>query len=142
MRTAGTGRGCIGCAAGCSPSPRRTTPWRSSPASADCYSRGLWLDPADPRHVLLGAADSVRRKQGRIERTRDGGRTWTRAAWAPRAPGRTPVVERFTTVPGGLVAILSDGRVLEQRDDAGRWEPLALAGDPGLDVRAACVARA
>jgi photosystem II stability/assembly factor-like uncharacterized protein len=55
----------------------------------DCYCRAVWLDPADAQHAVLGPANFVDR-YGRIEETRDGGRTW-RASQA-RAPWRRHMV--------------------------------------------------
>jgi photosystem II stability/assembly factor-like uncharacterized protein len=99
-----------------------------------CYARGLWLDPEDPDRLLLGAADDVRRKQGRIERSRDGGRTRSRDAGA-EGPWPTAMVERFAVLPGGLAAIRNDGQLLELPAGAERWIPVPL---DGRRVRDAC----
>ena len=44
-----------------------------------CYCRAAWIDPHDIRHIVLGPADGVD-YNGRIEETRDGGRTWQPAS--------------------------------------------------------------
>src|SRR5574341_491488 len=77
----------------------------------DCYVRAVWLDPADPDHLILGAADGVD-SRGRIEKTRDGGRTWQPASTGLKVPWRRHMVERFTQVGGELLAVLSNGELL------------------------------
>jgi hypothetical protein len=98
-----------------------------------CYTRDLWVDPADPDHIVLGVATRVGDKQGRIERTRDGGRTWGRDPGA-EGPWPAAMVERFAPTADTLVAVRSDGRVLEQRADD-PWRDVAGIAD---GVRAVC----
>jgi hypothetical protein len=98
-----------------------------------CYTRALWVDPADPDHIVLGVATRVGDKQGRIERTRDGGRRWARDPGA-EGPWAAAMVERFTVTSDALVAVLSDGRVLELRDGE-LWHHLEGIAD---GVRAVC----
>jgi photosystem II stability/assembly factor-like uncharacterized protein len=78
---------------------------------ADCYCRAVWLDPADPDHIILGAADWVDRN-GRIEETWDGGLTWSEAGSGLNTPWRTYMVERFAQVGDHLLAVLSNGKLL------------------------------
>ncbi len=103
---------------------------RRSPA---WYTRALHVDPEDFDHLVVGAAHRVSDKQGRIVRTRDGGRTY---AEEPGAEGPWPaaIVERFAATPAGLFAIRDDGVVLVLGGD-GRWAELAL----DLHVRMVCV---
>jgi photosystem II stability/assembly factor-like uncharacterized protein len=75
-----------------------------------CYCRAAWLDPADPDHLILGPADSVDRN-GRIEETRDGGRTWVPASFGLGAPWRRHMVERFVQAGDQLLAVLSNGEL-------------------------------
>jgi photosystem II stability/assembly factor-like uncharacterized protein len=75
-----------------------------------CYCRAVWVDPADPDHMVLGPADSVDRN-GRIEETRDGGRTWVPASFGLDVPWRRHMVERFAQVGDELLAILSNGEL-------------------------------
>jgi photosystem II stability/assembly factor-like uncharacterized protein len=75
-----------------------------------CYCRAVWIDPADPNHLILGPADSVDRV-GRIEETRDGGRTWVLAAFGLDVPWRRHMVERFTQAGDELLAVLSNGEL-------------------------------
>ncbi|MBI3943235.1 MAG: exo-alpha-sialidase [Chloroflexi bacterium] len=77
----------------------------------DCYCRACWLDPADADHMMLGPASNVNRN-GRIEETRDGGRTWRMASSGLSVPWRNSMVERFSQFDEELFAILSDGRLL------------------------------
>src|SRR5690606_17536606 len=85
-----------------------------------CYCRAVWLDPADPDHLIFGPAGSVDRN-GRIEETRDGGRTW-QAAWdGLDAPWPNRMVERFAEVNGEVLAVLSDGDLVAATMPALRW---------------------
>jgi len=77
----------------------------------ECYCRAAWLDPADPDHIILGPADFVD-ANGRIEDTRDGGRTWRSAATGLDVPWRRHMVERFAQAGSELLAVLSNGQVL------------------------------
>jgi photosystem II stability/assembly factor-like uncharacterized protein len=74
------------------------------------YSRAVWLDPADPAHLVLGPADAVDR-QGRIEETFDGGQTWRAASDGLDAPWRRHMVERFVQTRDELFAVLSNGEL-------------------------------
>jgi photosystem II stability/assembly factor-like uncharacterized protein len=73
-----------------------------------CYCRAVWIDAADPDHIVLGPADSVDRN-GRIEQTRDGGCTWAPASAGLDVPWRRHMVERFLQVDNELLAVLSNG---------------------------------
>jgi photosystem II stability/assembly factor-like uncharacterized protein len=75
-----------------------------------CYCRAAWLDPADPDHIILGPADSVDRN-GRVEETRDGGRSWAPASLGMGAPWRRHMVERFAQAGAELLAVLSNGHL-------------------------------
>jgi photosystem II stability/assembly factor-like uncharacterized protein len=81
----------------------------------DCYVRAVWLDPADPRHLILAPADGVD-SRGRIEETCDGGETWRPASKGLRVPWRQTMVERFVHNAGPqgaeLFAVLSNGELL------------------------------
>jgi photosystem II stability/assembly factor-like uncharacterized protein len=76
-----------------------------------CYCRAAWIDPDDPDHIIFGPADSVDRN-GRIEETHDGGRTWAVASSGLAVPWRRYMVERFVQVGEELLAILSKGELL------------------------------
>jgi photosystem II stability/assembly factor-like uncharacterized protein len=76
-----------------------------------CYCRAVWLDPLNPDHMVLGPADGVDRN-GRIERTMDGGRTWLPASDGLQVPWGHHMVERFLQLEGELLAVLSNGQLL------------------------------
>ncbi len=88
-----------------------------------CYCRAAWIDPADPEHIILGPADGVDR-QGRIEATRDGGRTWEPASQGLATPWRNYMVERFTPVADELLAVLSNGAVWTASLADLAWRPV------------------
>jgi photosystem II stability/assembly factor-like uncharacterized protein len=80
---------------------------------AGSYCRAVWVDPADPAHLVLGPADSVARKNGRVEETRDGGRSWKVASEGLDLPWPDRMAERFVDVEDGLLMVTSDGRLYE-----------------------------
>jgi photosystem II stability/assembly factor-like uncharacterized protein len=100
-----------------------------------CYCRAVWVDPADPAHLVLGPADSVDRG-GRIEESPDGGRSWRRVDDGLGAPWRGHMVERFTPVGGRLFAVLSNGELLVAAIGEGRWQR-ALPDAPPIRAIAA-----
>ena len=101
----------------------------------ECYCRAVWVDPADPDHLILGPADNVD-ANGRIEQSRDGGLSWEAASTGLKVPWRRHMVERFTQVDGGLLAGLSNGEVIFADFDGLEWRPI-LEETP--DVRAIAV---
>ncbi|MEO6060878.1 MAG: sialidase family protein [Thermoflexales bacterium] len=76
-----------------------------------CYCRALWLDPNDPQHILLGPADQVG-AVGRIEITRDGGKTWQPASGRLPVPWPRTMPERISQAGDELFAVLADGRLV------------------------------
>jgi photosystem II stability/assembly factor-like uncharacterized protein len=93
-----------------------------------CYCRAVWVDPADPSHIIFGPADSVD-KNGRIEETADGGQTWKPASKGVQTPWPRHMVERFLRVEDELIAVLSNGQLLAASLETLVWEPLL----PGVD---------
>jgi photosystem II stability/assembly factor-like uncharacterized protein len=87
-----------------------------------CYCRAVWVDPADAARIVLGPADGVSRG-GRIEASRDGGRTW-QTAGAPGAPWPRHMVERFLQVGEELLALLSNGALLAAPLETLAWQAL------------------
>ena len=77
----------------------------------DCYCRAVWIDPHNADHLILGPADNVERN-GRIEETIDGGKSWHSASHGLRVPWRHHMVERFVYAADELWAVLSDGELL------------------------------
>jgi hypothetical protein len=84
------------------------------------YCRALWLDPADPEHILFGPADSVD-QNGRMVESVDGGRNWKLSSRGLQAPWPDHMVERFVPVDQKLFAILSNGQVIAAPLVATAW---------------------
>jgi BNR/Asp-box repeat len=87
----------------------------------DCYVRAMWVDPNNADHFLLGPADGVDRN-GRIEESRDGGKTWQPASTGLTVPWAQHMVERFKQVDDELFAVLSNGEVYLARVDEWKWQ--------------------
>lgn len=87
----------------------------------DCYCRAVWVDPADPEHLVLGPATSVSR-DGRIEESRDAGRSWSTIHEGSDAPWPNHMVERFTEIDNHLFAVLSNGHLLVSEIGRWRWQ--------------------
>jgi photosystem II stability/assembly factor-like uncharacterized protein len=88
-----------------------------------CYCRAGWVDPADSNHIIFGPADTVD-EGGRIEETRDGGRTWQLRMTG--LPDKWPhqMVERFTPVNDELIATLASGELFSAPITTLEWQPL------------------
>ena len=100
----------------------------------DCYCRAGWVDPADPEHILLGPAENVERN-GRIEVSRDGGRTWAPAGGGLDLPWPRNMVERFTPAGDRLLAVLNNGELLSSQ--IGRWDWRQILPEAGRVAAAA-----
>ncbi|MCH7480127.1 MAG: hypothetical protein IIC79_01920 [Chloroflexi bacterium] len=87
----------------------------------DCYCRAVWLDVNDANHIILGPADYVG-AMGRIEVSRDGGKTWKLASDGVDVPWPRTIPERLTQVGEDLFCVLDDGRLLAARLDEMTWE--------------------
>ena len=86
-----------------------------------CYCRAVWVDPVDAEHLVLGPADSVDR-QGRIEQSHDGGKTWQAASTGLHTPWPRHMVERFLQVGNDLLAVLSNGELICASIHSLQWE--------------------
>ena len=81
-------------------------------------------DPDHPVHLILGPADGVDRN-GRIEETHDGGRSWEGASKGLVTPWPRHMVERFHQVGDELYAVLSNGELIVSPVGKVQWrEPL------------------
>jgi photosystem II stability/assembly factor-like uncharacterized protein len=89
----------------------------------DCYCRAVWVDANDPLHQILGPADHVD-ANGRIEETRDGGRTWRAASPGLSVPWPHHMVERFVQVGDELLAVLSHGTLLTAPLESLQWRQI------------------
>jgi photosystem II stability/assembly factor-like uncharacterized protein len=97
-----------------------------------CYCRAVWLDPDNPEHMILGPAGSVDR-DGRIEATWDGGRTWQDASAGLATPWQNHMVERFVQVDDQLFAVLSNGELIASPLSQISWSPV-LSGSTGVNT--------
>ncbi len=88
-----------------------------------CYCRAVWPDPAEPKHLIFGPADTVDRS-GRIERTYDGGENWEAAAAGLDVPWPRHMVERFLRVGQELLAVLSNGELVTASLLTLQWRPI------------------
>ena len=77
----------------------------------NCYCRAAWIDPHDPKHIILGPADGVGRN-GRIEESKDGGKSWEVVSGELDAPWPHTMPERFYQLGEELFCVLDDGRLL------------------------------
>jgi photosystem II stability/assembly factor-like uncharacterized protein len=89
---------------------------------AGSYCRAVWVDPADPEHLVLSPADSVARKNGRIEESRDGGKTWERTSEGLDLLWPDRMVEHFAHIGKELFAVTNDGRLYVAPIDTLRWD--------------------
>jgi photosystem II stability/assembly factor-like uncharacterized protein len=85
-----------------------------------CYIRAAWVDPDDPLHIIAGPADGVSRN-GRIEQTFDGGKSWHPSAEGIAAPWERHMVERIFQKGSYLFAILSNGEIWMYQLNQARW---------------------
>lgn len=96
------------------------------------YCRAVWLDPANPDHMVLGPAGSVDR-DGRIEATWDAGNTWQDASAGLATPWRNHMVERFAQVNDHLFATLSNGELIASPLSHINWRSV-LPGSTGVNA--------
>jgi photosystem II stability/assembly factor-like uncharacterized protein len=98
----------------------------------DGYTRAMWTDPERPEILLAGPARYVG-AMGRIERTIDGGDSWTLASDGLRIP-MGDMIERFVSAGSHLLAITSEGALYTAKRGVWIWHALDLGVAP---VRAA-----
>ena len=87
------------------------------------YCRAVWADPDRPNHLLLGPAYGVDRN-GTIQHSQDGGQSWRDASHGLPTPWPRTMVERFYQVGSQLIAVLSDGNLLQSHIGVWQWRPL------------------
>jgi photosystem II stability/assembly factor-like uncharacterized protein len=100
-----------------------------------CYIRAMWIDPGDLQHIVAGPADGVSRN-GRIEESFDGGRTWHPASEGLNLPWPRTMVERFFRSGDHLFAVLSDGKLWAKPIKEAKWRH-ALPEITGVKAMAA-----
>lgn len=95
-----------------------------------CYVRAAVVDPQDPQAIIIGPAENSSGRDGRIERTSDGGQTWELVA----GKWDNHMVDRFYRIDDQLFAVTSRGHLLAGGTDGREWERI-LAEVPGvLDI--------
>jgi photosystem II stability/assembly factor-like uncharacterized protein len=98
-----------------------------------CYTRAAWVSPQDPNHIVFGPASSVD-QDGRIEVSRDGGATWISTPSSKPMPWKDHMVEKFLQVEDSLLAVLSNGELLEAPLATLEWSPVVLEAGWIMDV--------
>jgi photosystem II stability/assembly factor-like uncharacterized protein len=93
-----------------------------------CYTRAAWQDPQDPDHTIFGPATAVDRG-GRIEESKDGGKTWVDSSQGLDTPWKEHMVERFLQVGEDLLVVLSNGELATANLRNLQWE-MILPGIP------------
>jgi len=89
----------------------------------DCYVRAVWVDAADAAHLILGPSEGPSGREGRIEESHDGGRSWRPLTerWASN------MVERFSQVGDLLLAVMAGGDVFQAAlADLGQWRQVLV----------------
>lgn len=95
----------------------------------NCYTRAVWADPADTGHLILGPSQGPDGRDGRIEQSRDGGRTWTRLT----EPQPRNMVERFSQAGSTLFAVMANGDCWAAELATLNWQPL-FADLPAIEA--------
>ena len=95
------------------------------------YIRAVWVDPADPQHIITGPADGVSRN-GRIEESFDGGRNWRLASDGMMpTPWSSHMVERFVQLDNNLFGVLSNGELWVKDVGKAQWRRVLSELPPG-----------
>lgn len=99
------------------------------------YCRGAWMDPGNQDVIILGPADGPDRN-GRIERTIDGGSSWDMVSTGLDTPWSRTMVEHMIPVEDELFAVLSNGRLIYTELDKLTWKTV-LPPEKGVRAIAA-----
>lgn len=103
------------------------------------YCRGIFSSPTNPDVILIGCGDYIPGQIGGIQRSIDGGKTWSRVD-LPETPNSTIYwMGMHREVPGVVVATSILGQAFLSRDDGESWVKL---GREFGHVRSVCVAPA
>ena len=88
------------------------------------YCRGVFVKPGDPDTMLVGVGDYIPGRIGAIERTTDGGKTWTRVD-LPVEPNSTMYwMAMHPEVPDVVAAASVFGQVFLSEDAGASWAKL------------------
>ncbi len=90
---------------------------------ANCYVRAVWVDPEDANHMILGPSAGPDGRNGRIERSTDGGQTGTRLT----DPQPHNMVERFYQAENYLFAVMSAGQLWASDLTDRNWQSILPA---------------
>lgn len=101
------------------------------------YSQAVWVDPADPDHVILSLAEA-RDEQGRLEQSLDGGQSWKPADRGLNMPWEHYMVQRFAYVEHHLLGVVSNGHLIATPLPEISWQRV-LPEVPGVNAVARIV---
>jgi photosystem II stability/assembly factor-like uncharacterized protein len=99
-------------------------PERDPPAVAfniTGYSRGMVLKPDDPRVVLVGTGDYTPGRFGAVQRSTDGGKTWTAASLSHPANSHFYWIAFNPADTNTVVAVTMYGYAYVSRDAGASW---------------------
>ncbi len=89
------------------------------------YCRGVFVAPGDPNTMLVGVGDYIPGRVGAIERSTDGGASWTRVE-LPVEPNSTVYwMAMHPEVPGVVAAASIFGQVFVSEDAGATWDKLS-----------------
>jgi len=89
------------------------------------YCRGIAVKPDDPNVVLVGNGDSIPGKIGAIQRTTDGGKTWSTANLSAKPNSVIYWLATHPADPNVVVANSLRGYVYTSLDAGQTWNKLA-----------------
>ena len=93
-------------------------------ALPSAYCRGIFVSPTEPDVMLVGCGDYIPGQIGGIQRSTDGGRTWS-AVDLPVTPNSTVYwMAMHPDVPGVVAATSILGQVFLSRDHGESWTKL------------------
>ncbi len=95
-----------------------------------CYVRAAVVDSLNPDVVIIGPAENSSGRQGRIERTDDGGLSWERVA----GPWDNHMIDRFYRDADHLYAVTSQGHLLQAGLDGQTWQRILDAVPGATDL--------
>ncbi|MAT41889.1 MAG: hypothetical protein CL609_06075 [Anaerolineaceae bacterium] len=85
------------------------------------YCRDIWIDSAQPSHIIVGSADGPDRN-GSIKESITGGASWHPIMRNLPETWSNTMVEKFLQINNELFAVLSNGAVISTNLDNFRWK--------------------
>ncbi|MFN0089639.1 MAG: WD40/YVTN/BNR-like repeat-containing protein [Acidimicrobiales bacterium] len=89
------------------------------------YCRGVFVKPGDPQTVLVGTGDFIPGQVGRIQLSRDGGKTWDAPELPVKANSTVYWMAMSPEVPDVIVAATIYGQVFLSENSGESWDKLA-----------------